>query len=431
MIKKYLVSPFEKFIKTESSSGLLLLLATVVALIWANSPWAEAYYRLWDYKLSVGIGNLEISKTLFLWINDGLMSVFFFLIGLEIKREVLIGELNSFKKASLPLFAALGGIVVPVGLFLLLNQDTETTKGWGIPMATDIAFSLAVLKALGKRVPLVLMIFLTALAIVDDLGAVLSIAIFYSSDINWMLIAYSIAPFALLVLLNIKNGYHNYLFLAFGILIWTLFLKSGIHPTIAGILIAFTIPLRQKTALRTNTDKLKVIVSQLDSATYVDNPILTKEQIYALDDLKDWTAKVSSPLQNLEHSLHGWVAFLIIPLFALANGGIAFDMKGNLDLSLALNITLALILGKSIGITLFSLIATKFGISTLPNGITVWRIIGAGFLAGIGFTMSIFITNLAFVGEADFIASAKIGVLIGSVLAALTGFLILKKSTSE
>ncbi len=431
MIKKHLVSPFEKFIKTDSSSGLLLLLATVVALIWANSPWEEAYHQLWDYKLSVGIGNLEISKTLFLWINDGLMSIFFFLIGLEIKREVLIGELNSFKKASLPLFAAFGGIVVPVGLFLLLNQDTETTKGWGIPMATDIAFSLAVLKALGKRVPLVLMIFLTALAIADDLGAVLSIAIFYSSDINWMLIACSIAPFALLVLLNMKNGYHKYLFLVVGVFIWILFLKSGIHPTVAGILIAFTIPLRQKTALRSNTHKLKVIVSQLDTTTYVDEPILTKDQIYALDDLKDWTAKVISPLQNLEHSLHGWVAFLIIPLFALANAGIAFDMKGDIDLSLAVNIVLALVLGKSVGITVFSLIATRLGISTLPNGVTVWGIVGAGFLAGIGFTMSIFITNLAFVGEADFIASAKIGVLIASVLAALAGYLILKKSTSE
>jgi len=280
-IKRLLLSPFEKFVSTESSSGFLLFAVTLLALAWANSPWAATYEALWNYPVGFNFGEFELIKPLILWINDGLMAIFFFLIGLEVKREILIGELNTLKKASLPIFAALGGIIVPVGVFLILNTNPDTFNGWGIPMATDIAFSLAILTVLGKRVPLSLKIFLTALAIVDDIAAVLTIAVFYSSNIQWILIAYSVIPFTILVFLLYRQIYNKYITIIFGIIIWILFLKSGIHPTIAGILVAFTIPLSQKIGLKKAMNQLEGIVEDLDNAHEKQLPILSKQQLYA------------------------------------------------------------------------------------------------------------------------------------------------------
>ncbi len=425
-IKRLLLSPFEKFVSTESSSGFLLFAVTLLALAWANSPWAATYEALWNYPVGFNFGEFELIKPLILWINDGLMAIFFFLIGLEVKREILIGELNTLKKASLPIFAALGGIIVPVGVFLILNTNPDTFNGWGIPMATDIAFSLAILTVLGKRVPLSLKIFLTALAIVDDIAAVLTIAVFYSSNIQWILIAYSVIPFTILVFLLYRQIYNKYITIIFGIIIWILFLKSGIHPTIAGILVAFTIPLSQKIGLKKAMNQLEGIVEDLDNAHEKQLPILSKQQLYALDDLQDWTTKVQSPLQHIEHNLHGWVAYLIIPIFAFANAGVSFSSDASLDTVLALNLALALIFGKSIGIALFTFLSTKFGLSKLPDDINFKQIIGVGFLGGIGFTMSIFIANLAFTNNSALIDASKIGIIIGSVIAGIVGYVILR-----
>lgn len=418
----------EKFVQIESFSGILLFSATIVALVWANSAFGASYQNLWNYKLGFEVGDFEISKSLLFWINDGLMAIFFFLIGLEIKREVLMGELNTMKKAALPVFAAVGGIIVPVGVFFILNNDPETFKGWGIPMATDIAFSLAILTLLGKKAPLALKIFLTAFAIVDDLGAILAIAFFYSSSIDWGLVGMALIPFMVLIGLSIKGFYNKYLYIFIALIVWLLFLKSGLHPTIAGVMIAFTIPIQQKEGVVSSMGFLNTIVEKLSSAPYKKKPILTKEQIYLIDDLQDWTNKVQSPLQHIEHSLHGWVAYFIIPIFALANAGLVFSGENDLNFTLSINIAIALILGKCIGITLFSIASVKAGFAVLPEGITYRKILGTAFLAGVGFTMSIFISNLAFTDSTILIDSSKIGILIGSFVAGLIGYLVLKFS---
>ena len=308
MIQKNFLSPFQKFFKIESFSGILLLTATIIALVWANSPFGDSYQSLWQYKFGFTTQNFELNKPLILWINDGLMAIFFFLIGLEIKREFLIGELNSVKKIAFPLFGALGGMLVPILLFLLLNQNPETLKGWGIPMATDIAFSLAILKLLGSRVPLSLKVFLTAFAIVDDIGAILVIAVFYSGNINIVLLVAALILLVILYTLSFKGYYSKFLIIIFGVITWILFLKSGIHPTIAGLLLAFSVPVRQKIDTPAFIDNLVNITNNIKQATITKKPILSKEQIEQIDDLEDWTNKYQSPLQHLEHKLHNWVA---------------------------------------------------------------------------------------------------------------------------
>ena len=396
MLSKALLSPFQKFVKIESLSGVLLFGATIIAMIWANSGFSDAYAALWQFEIGISSENFELQKPLILWINDGLMAIFFMLIGLEIKRELLLGELNSLRKATLPLFAAIGGMIVPLALFLILNQSPETIDGWGIPMATDIAFTLAILKLLGNRVPLSLKIFLTAFAIVDDLGAVLIIAVFYSEGINWFLILYAALPLLLLFILSYRGFYSKYLTFILGIIIWFLFLKSGIHPTIAGVLIAFTIPIRQKINTSLFTDKLSEITNRISKAADKNVPILSKEQIEQLDNLEDLTDQFSSPLQHLEHRLHSWSAYFIMPIFALANAGVIFSANMELDVNLIINIVLSLFVGKLIGISLLSYIGVKLKLAELPEDINFTQIIGVAILAGVGFTMSIFIAGLAF-----------------------------------
>lgn len=425
-IKKAFISPIEKFVQIESFSGILLLTITIIALLWANSPYGEFYESLWKYKFGVEFGGFQLSKPLLLWVNDGLMAIFFFLIGLEIKREILLGELNSMRKASLPFFAALGGIIVPVGLYMLLNDNPETLPGWGIPMATDIAFSLAILTVLGSRVPLALKIFLTAFAIIDDLGAVLTIAVFYSSAINWGLIIISLILVIGLGILSLSL-YNKYLFFFVGVIVWVMFLKSGLHPTIAGVLMAFTIPIRQKPGQATDINELNRIVDKFKyTSSSRIKPLLTKKQIYLISDLQNWTDKFQSPLQHLEHGLHGWVAYFIIPIFALANAGIDFGAQTNLDFLLSSNLAVSLVIGKCIGVTLFSILSVKLGLAVLPTGISNTSIIGTAFLAGIGFTMSIFIANLAFPDNQILIDSSKIGILMGSFVSGVIGYLILR-----
>ena len=431
MIKKIILTPFQKFVKIESFSGVLLMIATLIALVWANSQFGDSYQSLWQYKLGFTSPHFELNKPLILWVNDGLMAIFFFLIGLEIKREFLIGELNSIKKIAFPLFGALGGMLIPVLLFLILNQNSETLNGWGIPMATDIAFSLAILKLLGNRVPLSLKIFLTAFAIVDDIGAVLVIAIFYSGSVNIALLFIALLFLVILYTLAFKGYYSKYLLITFGVIIWLLFLKSGVHPTLAGILLAFSVPVRQKINTPAFIDNLVNITEKIKIAKISDKPILSKEQIEEIDELENWTESYQSPLQHLEHKLHGWVAYFIIPIFALANAGVPLNSQTELDIPLIANIVICLVIGNSIGITSIILFAKKFKLIEIPKEINNQQIIGVSFLAGIGFTMAIFIASLAFKNDPTYIDSAKIGILVGSLISAILGYIVLRWNTNK
>jgi len=432
MIKKVILTPFQKFIKAESLAGMLLFGATIIALLWANSPYGASYENLWQYEIGISFQEYELKKPLILWINDGLMSIFFFLIGLELKRELLIGEINSLKKAAFPFIAALGGVLIPIALYLFLNQNPDTVKGWGIPMATDIAFALAILSRLGNRVPLSLKIFLTAFAIIDDIAAVLVIAAFYSLNINWLFILYGILLIGLLSILYHKRRYSLEIGLVFAVIIWFLFLKSGIHPTIAGVLLAFTIPIKRKLNVKSFSDSLSSISSKITKVSDDDEKhLLTKDEIKCIEHLDDLTFEVRSPLQHLENILHNWIAYLILPIFAFANAGVVISTNYAFDFSLMTTIAISLFAGKFIGVALFSYIGIQLKLTELPSGVKFKQILGISAIAGVGFTMSIFIGNLAFDGDLININSAKVGIIIGSVVSGVIGYLILRFTKNE
>jgi len=432
MIKKILLTPVQKFVKTESLAGILLFGATIIALIWANSPYGASYESLWHYKIGISFQEFELKKPLILWINDGLMTLFFFLIGLELKRELLIGEINTVKKAAFPFIAALGGVVVPVGLYLFLNQNPDTVKGWGIPMATDIAFALAILSTLGKRVPLSLKIFLTAFAIIDDIAAVLVIAIFYSVNINWLFILYGLILIVILGFLYYKRKYSLEIGLILAIIIWFLFLKSGIHPTIAGVLLAFTIPIKRRLNMKSFSESLTSISNNIIVVSDDDEKhLLTKDEIKCIENLDDLTFEVRSPLQHLEHKLHSWIAYFILPIFAFANAGVVISTNYNFNFSLMTTISISLFVGKFVGVALFSYLGIKFKLTELPSGVNFKQILGISAIAGVGFTMSIFIDNLAFEGDLISINSAKVGIIIGSVISGILGYSILRLTSKE
>ena len=427
MINRLLLTPFQKFVKTGSLAGALLFGATIIALIWANSPYGLFYEDLWQQTIGISFQQFELKKPLILWINDGLMAVFFFLIGLELKRELLIGEINSVKKAAFPLVAALGGVIVPVGLYLLLNQNPETEKGWGIPMATDIAFALALLSTLGNKVPLSLKVFLTAFAIIDDIAAVLVIAIFYSSSVSWLYILYGIILVACLALLYYTRRYSFPIGIVLAIIIWFFFLKSGVHPTIAGVLLAFTIPIKRRININLFSDQLSTMSKRLVCVSGDDQRhLLSKDEINCLDNLDNLAFEVRSPLQHLEHKLHSLVAYFILPVFALANAGVIISLDFDFDFSLMTSIAISLFVGKFVGVSLFSYLGIKLGITELPSGTYFKQIVGISAVAGVGFTMSIFISNLALYGDLININSAKVGIIIGSVTSALVGYFILR-----
>ncbi|SHJ60692.1 Na+:H+ antiporter, NhaA family [Arenibacter nanhaiticus] len=426
MIKTYILTPLQKFIKIESFSGILLFTSAIIAILWANSTFGDSYAALWQHEVGFGVDDFGLRKSLLFWINDGLMAIFFFLIGLEIKRELVVGELNSIRKATFPIFAGIGGMIFPLLLFLLLNDKPETAHGWGIPMATDIAFTLAILTLLKKSVPISLKIFLTAFAIIDDLGAVIVIAVFYSEGVDWVLLGIAIGLLLILFAMSHKGKYNKFITIAFGAIIWVLFLKAGIHPTISGVLLAFTIPIRQKLDKATFLKELSTISEKLALSGKTDLPIHTQDTIKQMDNLDDLLDDFHSPLQNLEHKLHGWVAYFIMPVFALANAGVVFASDMSLETDLMIHITMALVLGKFIGVSLFSYLAVKLKLAELPTSATAWQIMGIAILSGVGFTMSIFIANLAYIGNAAFIDSAKIGILIGSLIAGVLGALVLQ-----
>ena len=426
-----LLTPFQKFVQLESFSGILLAIATVIALIWANSSFYDSYAAFLNFEIGFSSDFFSLKKPLILWINDGFMAIFFFLIGLEIKREVLVGELNSTKKALFPFFGALGGMSVPVLLFFILNNNPETQSGWGIPMATDIAFSLAILKALGKRVPLALKVFLIAFAIVDDIGAVLVIAIFYSTSLQLDLLLYALLLIGSVTLFSLKVRYSKYINIFAGIIAWILFLKAGIHPTLAGILMAFAVPMHRKIKGTGFIEQLKNLTDKIYSNSNPQAVLLTNDQIKNIDQLEDLTEKYQSPLQSLENRLHDWVAYFIIPVFALANAGVALSSDVPLEWTLIMNLSICLVLGNSIGISSIVLLAQKLKLVQIPHGITKRHIIGASFIAGVGFTMSIFIATLAFYETPQYVDSAKIGILIGSLVSGAIGATILYISGSK
>jgi NhaA family Na+:H+ antiporter len=418
-----LLAPFREFSRREASGGVLLMVAALVALVWANSPFADSYAGLWETRLTIGVGDLALSKPLLLWINDGLMAVFFLVVGLEIKREVLVGELATSRKAMLPIAAAVGGALLPALLFVLIaGGDPEAIRGWGVPMATDIAFALGVLALLGSRAPVGLRIFLTALAIVDDLLAVLVIAVFYSSGLSPVALAAAAAVLVALVVANRLGVRRPLVYAVLGVGLWVAILQSGIHATIAGVLLAMTIPARTRIDRTAFVGGARRLVADLSDRH--DAPS-DEEHHATLWDLEDLTEHAQAPMLRIEHALLPWVAFLIVPLFALANAGVAIggDLGGALTNPIALGIIVGLVVGKQIGITLGAWLVVRAGLAALPDGVSWRHVYGGAWLGGIGFTMSLFVADLAF-GESP-LALAKIGILAASVIAGVGGYLVL------
>ena len=414
--------PFQEFFNKEAGSGLLLILSTVVALIWANSTLSSYYTGLWDSIISVGVGEALISKPLLLWVNDGLMAIFFFVIGLEIKRELLNGELSSRKKAMLPLLAALGGAVLPALIYVFMNVGSADSSGWGVPMATDIAFAIGILALLGSRAPMALKIFVTALAIVDDLMAVLVIALFYTAEISLVSLGLGMGFFVLALLANRLGVHRTAIYVVLGIATWVAFLKSGIHATVAGVLFAAAIPARTKLTASDFLNKGENFIHA------VREQLATKsDRRTAIHHLEETSKLAQSPLERMEHSLHGWVAFGVMPVFALANAGVVIstDVLGSLPASMVFwGIFLGLLVGKPIGIVCMTWLAVRIRMAELPKGVTWRHIIGAGALAGIGFTMALFIANLAFEDQAT-LEIAKTAILTASFVSGILGWLLL------
>lgn len=425
-----LLEPFVRFARLEASGGILLLAATVAALVWANSPWEASYHALWHTPASVGYGKYALAQDLHHWINDGLMCIFFFLVGLEIKREILSGELSSLKRAAFPFAAALGGVLVPALIYVALNRQPEALKGWAIPMATDIAFALGVLALLGDRVPVALKIFVTALAIVDDIVGVLVIAVFYTSEISFRSLAAGLAGIGLSYLANRLGVRRPLVFALIGVFVWVATLKSGVHATIAGILLAFTIPTETHAdphaIVRRSRDLLDEVESSSGGHAEHGHP-----QEGAAYQLECQSQMLQTPLFRIEHALQPWVAFLIMPLFALANAGV--HVLGNVGAALgstvSLGVMLGLIVGKPVGITFLAWLAAKSGLASKPADVHWRQLLGAACLCGIGFTMSLFIAALAF-GSSSLLDLSKIGTLAASLAAGVVGSIILGRSSA-
>ena len=421
-----LLRPFHRFFGLEAASGILLLLAAVVALVWANSPWADSYFHLWETHVVVGMGDLALDKSLHHWINDGLMAVFFFVVGLEIKREVLVGELASPKAAALSVAAAAGGMLAPAAIYALLNTGGPGAAGWGIPMATDIAFALGVLALLGSRVPLALKVFVTAIAIVDDLGAVVVIALFYTAEIWWAALGVGGVVLVLLMGVNRIGIRSPTPYVLLGLILWVALLKSGIHATIAGVLLALTIPARRLINAPEFLRRAELYVAEFAEDVQPGRMQPTSDQRDAIHSLEQAAEELETPLTRLEHALHPWVAFFIIPLFALANAGVALggDMGAVLGSPVTLGVILGLFVGKQVGILAFAWAAVRTGVATLPAGMGWRQVWGVSLLCGIGFTMSLFIASLAF-ADAALLDAAKVGILAASLVSGVAGAVLL------
>lgn len=423
------IEPINRFLHYENSGGAVLFISVVIAIVWANSPWSEAYHHTWERNFSFGFTDNLFTYSVHQWINDGLMAMFFFVVGLELKREIIAGELSSVNKAILPIAAAVGGMIIPALIYWFLNQGFPSVDGWGIPMATDIVFALALLSLAGKKASLVAKVFLVALATVDDLGAVLVIAFFYSTELSLMNLGTGILLLSILMIANYV-GIRNTLFYALiGIVgVWLAFLLSGVHATIAGVLVAFTIPARTKIDETAYSENLNLLADKFDQEVPNNGPLVTRKQHQIIEKIKNTSFDAQTPLQKIEVALHPWITFLVIPLFALSNSGVEIGANFFSDIlnPLSMGVFFGLVIGKLIGVLLIVWVLVKLKIAFLPEGLTWSHIIGIAFLAGVGFTMSIFITTLAF-DDQDMINQAKYGILLASVVSGILGVFILKR----
>jgi NhaA family Na+:H+ antiporter len=416
---------FQRFFQTEAAGGFVLLVCAVAALVIANSRWADAYTHLLEIPISIGLAEHPLALPLHGWINDGLMAVFFLLVGLEIKRELLAGELASPRQAALPIAAAIGGMVAPALIYFAINPGPPTSDGWGIPMATDIAFALGALSLIAPKAPTGVKVFLAALAIVDDMGAVLVIALFYSGSIAWNYIELAAFTMVLLAALNFTGVRHLWPYLLLGIVLWYFVHESGVHATVAGVLLAFTIPTHTRINAVEFSQEARALLDEFDRTETGDFLVLTsKGQQEALFALERAAEHVNAPLLRLEHGLHNVSAYFVMPLFAFANAGVT--LGGPVEhLDVVFGVMAGLMVGKPLGITLASWLAVRGGLARLPDGVSWPMLHGVAWLGGIGFTMSLFIAMLAFDAPA-YLDAAKVGILGGSLLVGIIASIILK-----
>jgi len=421
-----ILTPFEEFIHQQTTSGLLLMGMAVLALILANGPFASGYAHFMHTAVSIGAGSWSLQMSLHHFINDGLMALFFFIVGLELKREILVGELANLRNAVLPIGAAIGGMLVPALIYFSFNPDGDAARGWGIPMATDIAFAIGALALLASRVPKALITFLVALAIVDDLGAVLVIAIFYTDTISFGPLMAAAGLFAVLMAFNLMGVRKTMPYFIVAIVLWYALLLSGVHATLAGILGALSVPAMPKYKPELFSHHVKELMQRFDASHKPGQSIMTNDELRAVvQTLENGVHSVEAPLQRLEHVWHIPVAYLVIPIFALANAGIplSIDSLGEtMTHPVLVGVTLGLILGKFIGISGVCWLLLKLNLAVLPKDTRFTQIAGVSLLAGIGFTMSIFVAELGFVGQAENLLMAKTGILLASLLAGIAGY---------
>ena len=425
--------PFQRFLQTEASGGILLLAATALALILANSPLAGLYHETLQTEIAINVGGAHVAESVLDWINEGLMALFFLVVGLEIKREVVVGDLRSPKRAALSVVAAVGGAVIPAAVYLALNAGGPGSRGWGIPIGTDTAFSLGVLALLGRRIPTGLRTFLASFAIVDDVVAVLVISVAYTKNISWVALAIVAGCFVLLMLANFLGVRRLAVYTVLGVALWLAMLSSGVHATVAGILVALTIPVRSRIDSSDFVRRAREYLDAFAASGYSGLRMLTnEEQQAALEALEDSAEQFMVPLQRVESALHPWVAYLIVPIFALANAGIALNagLTQALTQPVTLGVLLGLVVGKPVGVFLSTWIVERAGFAVLPEAVTWRHMFGVAFLGGIGFTMSLFITDLAFESSA-FNIQAKVGILLGSLVAGITGWLMLRNNPAS
>ena len=416
-----ITSPFTRFARMEAAGGILLLAATAAALVWANSRWEHSYHQIWYTQATVTLGQVSLSESRHEWVNDGLMSIFFFLVGLEIKRELLIGELSSLRQAAFPFMAAIGGSVAPAIIYVALNKGGVGSNGWGIPMATDIAFALGVLALLGSRVPVALKVFVAALAIVDDIFGVLVIALFYTNHISLVALGLAFVGVAVSFAANWMGIRSPAVYAVIGVCVWIAVLNSGVHATIAGILLAFTIPARNSLDKEEFLRQSRGLLDQFER-----EDIHSSQARHAIHLLEQKCEMIESPLHRIEHALQPWVAFLIMPIFAFANAGVHILGKISAAVShpVSLGVMFGLLFGKPLGITLFARLAAWTGLGSRPESVSWSEIFGASWLCGIGFTMSLFIASLA-LGDGDLLDMSKMGTLAASIGAGCIGSLLL------
>jgi Na+:H+ antiporter, NhaA family len=427
------VTPFQEFVRNQATTSVLLLLCTFIALSMANSPWAHHYEAFIEMPVGLVVGDQSMTMSVHHWVNDGLMALFFFVLGLEIKREVLVGELKDLQQSLPIIVAASGGMMIPAMIFYACNFGTDNVHGWGIPMATDTAFAVGILGFLGRRIPVAVITFLTALAIIDDLGAIFVIAIFYTDSINLFALSLAGVFLLLLIICNVFGFRNPLIYMLGGAMVWLAMLDSGVHATVAGILVALIVPARPKRTLGWFVSKTRGLVDKFEKIENdTERPILAAEEQHEVAErIQDIAEKATTPLRRWERVLEHPVALLVMPIFALTNAGIPInfvDLATKWGDTLLLGIVVGMVVGKCLGISLFSWLAIQLNLGKLPSGMHMRHVIGVGLVGGIGFTMSIFIAGLSFANDPGALLDAKTGILLASLIAGISGYLWLRKS---